>query len=174
MIVEEWKDIPGYEGKYQASDQGNVRALPHPVRLVTRTGTECTRMSPGRMLRPGAQASGHVSVALGKYNSQSVHRLVLTTFIGPCPEGCEALHLNHKPADNRLTNLIWGPRSENIRMDYEVGTRVPKLSATGIRGLVPDKRTGRIKVYVRPKGVSIYIGTFGTLDEAVQAQKGYA
>lgn len=52
-----------------------------------------------------------------------MHLLVLAAFVGPRPEGCESLHLNHFPWDNRLVNLRYGTRSENIRMDYEAGNR---------------------------------------------------
>lgn len=67
--------------------------------------------------------SGHVSVALGKGNSKLVHALVLLAFVGPRPDGFDILHMNHVPTDNRLSNLRYGTRSENMKMDYEVGTR---------------------------------------------------
>jgi hypothetical protein len=120
--VEQWKDVPGYEGRYQVSDLGRVRSLDHRVRLVCH-GVETTRLSPGRLLKPGRSRSGHVSVAIGKGNSRLVHQLVLEAFVGPRPKGAESLHLNHDPKDNRLSNLRYGTRSENLRMDYEVGVR---------------------------------------------------
>jgi len=123
-VIEVWRDVPGYEGRYQASDQGRVRSVDHRVRLVTRQAGETTRLVPGRILRPGKLKCGHVTVALGKGNSQSVHRIVLLTFVGPCPSGEEGLHLNHTPNDNRLSNLKYGTRSENLKMDYENGSRV--------------------------------------------------
>jgi hypothetical protein len=43
----------------------------------------------------------------------TIHRLILMAFIGPCPEGHEARHLNGNPLDNRLENLAWGTRSSN-------------------------------------------------------------
>lgn len=120
--MENWRDVPGHEGGYQVSDAGRVRSLPRRVRVVAH-GTEATRASPGRVLRPGTTRSGHVSVAIGKGNSRLVHQLVLEAFVGPRPEGCEVLHLNHRPADNRLENLRYGSRSENLKMDYASGTR---------------------------------------------------
>lgn len=44
----------------------------------------------------------------------SVHRLVALAFIGPCPEGMEVLHINGEPDDNRLENLRYGTRAENV------------------------------------------------------------
>lgn len=130
--MEAWRDIPGYEGRYQASDLGRVRSVDRRVRLVVH-GVETTRLARGQMLRPGPTQSGHLTVALGKGNSQSVHALVLLTFVGPAPEDHEALHLNHTPADNRLTNLKWGTRGENIAMDHEVGVRKVHPNFIGAR-----------------------------------------
>ena len=80
----------------------------------------------GRVLRPGKMKSGHVSVALGRKNSRLVHQLVLEAFVGPRPCAgtlIDVLHLNGVPNDNRLVNLRYGTRSENIRQDYETGVR---------------------------------------------------
>lgn len=129
---EAWKDIPGFEGRYQVSDAGRVRSLPHRVRLVAH-GKETTRLAPGHLLKPGTKSSGHVSVAIGKGNSRDVHRLVLEAFVGPCPDGCEVLHLNHNPADNRLENLRYGTRGENLKMDWDDGRRTVHPHFIGAR-----------------------------------------
>ena len=43
----------------------------------------------------------------------SVHRLVLETFVGPPPAGCQACHNNGDCHDNRVQNLRWGTAKEN-------------------------------------------------------------
>jgi hypothetical protein len=114
MRTENWKPIPGYEGSYEVSDLGRVRSLARRVRLVAH-GIEMTRSVPPRILRPGKQsASGHLSVALGKGNSQSVHVLVLLAFVGSAPEGCECLHIDGNATNNTLENLRWGTRRDNL------------------------------------------------------------
>lgn len=123
--MEIWKDLPGQEGRYQVSNTGNVRSTDRPVRVVCH-GVDTVRIAKGKLLRPGRNKSGHVTVAIGKGNSRQVHQLVLEAFVGPRPAGCEVLHLNHNPADNRLENLRYGTRSENLRMDYAAGTRQGK------------------------------------------------
>ena len=67
------------------------------------------------MLKPGRMNGGHVSVAIGKDNSRTVHSLVLEAFTGPCPTGCEGRHLNGQPDDNRWENLVWDTRGDNTR-----------------------------------------------------------
>lgn len=122
MNTEQWRDVPGFEGRYLVSDQGRVRSLDHYVR--TGPGGKGARLVRGRLLRPGPARSGHLSVAIGKGNTRQVHQLVLEAFfVGPLQPRLEPLHLNHNPADNRLENLRYGTRSENIKMDYAAGRR---------------------------------------------------
>ena len=112
-----WKDIPGYEGRYQASTLGRIKSL---ERLVPSknyaTGKPFLRTVPERILRPGKHCkSGHMSVVLGRgVSGKPVHQLVMLTFVGPPARGQEVLHNNGNPADNRLDNLRYGTRRENI------------------------------------------------------------
>lgn len=55
----------------------------------------------------------------------SVHRLVLLTFKGPCPEGMECCHGKGGPRDNRLENLRWGTHLENVREAEHLGYSSP-------------------------------------------------
>ena len=131
---ENWKDIPGFEGRYQASDAGRVRSVDRRVRLVAH-GVETTRLARGRILRPAPSRSGHLSVVLGRSNTRGVHTLVMRAFVGEPPEGNEVLHLDHNPTNNALANLRYGTRSENMRMDYAAGKRKvhPNFNRWGYR-----------------------------------------
>ena len=103
-VTETWLPIPGYEGRYDVSDQGRVRSwLP------------CRGMAIPRVLRPGINRGGYPLVVLyfnGK-TTREVHRLVSLAFIGPLPEGQHTRHLNGNPANNALSNLVYGTISEN-------------------------------------------------------------
>lgn len=139
--MEIWKDIPGYEGRYQASDLGRVRSMDRTEPFSSyflKSGlfrSASLRKFKGKILAPGPSKSGHTSVSLGRHNSQLVHVLVMLTFTGPCPEGHEVLHMNHVANDNRHSNLKYGTRSENIKMDYAVGARKvhPNFNRNGIK-----------------------------------------
>ena len=103
MFLEEWKDIPGYEGFYQASTEGRVR-----------------NKRTGRILRPGTcgRRGNYQQVGLmknGKRKWHRVHGLVWLTFNGPVPEGMEINHINQNVKDNRLENLNLLTHTENIR-----------------------------------------------------------
>lgn len=119
-MTERWLPVVGYEGLYEVSDLGRVRS-------VRRLGTD------GRVLRLNSRNDfGHLAVSLSKKNKRStqhVHTMVLTAFVGPCPEGKEACHYpDRDPANNCLINLRWDTRQGNAIDSIKHGT-----IATGIR-----------------------------------------
>ena len=148
MSTEVWKDIPGYEGEYQASNEGRIKSLERKaVSKNWYTGEPFYRTVPERILRPGRYCKGgHVSVILRKGTSgKPVHQLVMKTFIGEPPSGMEVLHINGVPTDNHLSNLRYGTRTENILDVYRQGGRWRKLSLDDVEAI-------RFGLYCRIKG----------------------
>lgn len=152
--MEEWRDIPGYEGKYQASSEGRIRSLDRYVR-VTPHGIEAKRKIKGRILRPGRFCkNGHVSVVLGHGSAGSpVHQLVALTFLGPKPEGTEVCHKDGNPLNNRVDNLRYDTRTQNILDVYRQGRawrkltiedvrKIRKMLSDGLSGVEISKRCG--------------------------------
>lgn len=120
---ERWKDVPGYAGRYQVSNLGRVKSLPH---FVTRKNVLCCGVSrvliPEKILKPQVQKpSGHLTVKLGHAPAKhhSVHRLVAEAFIGPCPVGLEVCHKDNDPTHNSVENLRYDTRSSN-RIDMVI------------------------------------------------------
>ena len=135
MEEEVWKDIHGYEGKYQASNMGRIRSLKRTITSKNRyTGKPFTHSVPERILKPGRFCkAGHVSVVLRRgTSSKPVHQLIMRTFIGEAPNGMEVLHINGVPTDNRLSNLRYGTRTDNILDVYRQGKRWRKLSVDDV------------------------------------------
>ena len=108
--MEVWKDIKGYEGVYQVSNQGRVRSL-------DRLNSAGKRMK-GSIRRQSKNSNGYLYVNLclnGKSFNCSVHRLVAITFI-PNPDNKYTVnHKNENKEDNRVENLEWMSLQENLR-----------------------------------------------------------
>jgi hypothetical protein len=122
--MENWKDIPGYEDRYQVSDQGRVQ-----------NGT--------RVLAQATMRSGHLTVHLRR-QTHYVHRLVLFAFVG-VPQlnvlRIEARHLDGNPSNNSLCNLAWGTVAENRADRRRLGEKA-KLSYSEMCQLQDDLRGG--------------------------------
>ena len=136
--TETWLPVVGFEGHYEVSDQGRVKTLKTDVA----TG--------GRILKPQVIAR-YYYVGLwknGKLKQSRLHRLVLLAFVGPCPEGMECLHGPGGKFDNRLSNLRWGTKSENMQ-DHVASGLHHEASKTHCEYDHPfdDENT-----YVRPDG----------------------
>ncbi len=121
-----WKDIPGYEGLYQASDLGRIRSLDRIVPFYTpRWKLHTTKTLRGRILKQAATPYLGVSLSKdGVLKPLEVHRLILLTFVGPCPEGMECCHKDGNRRNNRLTNLRWDTRKNNFHDNIANGTRM--------------------------------------------------
>ena len=112
MII--YKDIPGYEGYYQAGTDGSIRS----VTKVVKQHSGATQTKTGKILKPAKDRIGYMNCALSRFNKLSsfkVHRLVALAHI-PNPKGYR--EINHKDANklnNHVDNLEWCDRSYNIR-----------------------------------------------------------
>lgn len=112
-----WVPVPGYEGKYEVSNDGEVKSLARFIDKKSRSGNPCRHFYGEKIMKQSADKDGHLKVALsngdGKPVGRFVHSLVLTSFIGPRPEGMECCHGNGVASDNRLENLRWDTHANN-------------------------------------------------------------
>lgn len=112
--MEEFRDIPGYEGFYQISDLGNVISLVRLLPAAVAAGRRTAKQS----IMPGRNKQGRLQVTLCKRGFTKrfqVHRLVLLAFVGPCPEGMECRHLDGNHLNNRLDNLEWATHATSAK-----------------------------------------------------------
>lgn len=139
MNNERWLSIPGYDN-YEVSDRGRVRSWAIP-------GSRTGRAGKPKILKQST-VSGYRRITLcGK--SILVHRLVLTVFVGACPDGKETLHRNDIETDNRLSNLRWGTHTENIRQCVKNNHHSKARNTKCPQGHDFSPENTRIRVYVR-------------------------
>ena len=92
-----WKTIPNFSD-YAISDKGRVK------RLTQACGTQA-----GLILKSVFDKDGYLFVTLrgndGKTKQKYNHKLVIETFVGPCPEGYHSHHKDKIKTRNTLSNL---------------------------------------------------------------------
>jgi hypothetical protein len=114
MMEEIWKDIKGFEGRYQVSNMGRVRSL-------DRTDIDCRgriRHTKGMVLKDSFNDHGYYRVSLSdghrNYTHYEVHRLVALHFVPGYKEGLVVNHKNEIKTDNRAENLEWCTQAYNL------------------------------------------------------------
>lgn len=157
-----WADIPEFEGRYQASNMGNIRS----VDRIDAQG----RNWPGRILKQSATRGGYLNVNLymnGKSHMRRVNRLVLQAFEGDQPD-LQSAHENGDRTDNRLTNLSWKTPEDNTADRLLHGTLYRTHCRRG-HELTPDN----LVAYDLKKGIR-RCRTCERLSSARRAPKGTA
>jgi len=109
----EWKDIPSYEGIYEASTDGQIRSKEGKTTHSTRHGS---RVWKSRVLKQKVGKDTCCRVTLYKDKIEKtwlVHRLVALTFI-PTIKGKEYInHIDGDRLNNSVGNLEWCNHEEN-------------------------------------------------------------
>ena len=118
---ETWKDIPGYEGIYQASTFGRIRT---PEGKTTHSSLHGTKHWKSRILKGRGNRPEGARVSLWKDKKAKdflVARLVALTFLGEPPEDFTVNHKDGNRFNNRIDNLEWLSRADNIRHGFITG-----------------------------------------------------
>lgn len=139
--MEIWKDIPGYEGLYQASNLGNIKSLNY-----NNTKKE-------KLLKTKYDKRGYLAIELrnkGKRYYTRVHRLVAMAFI-PNPNNYPQVnHKDENKENNNVDNLEWCTNDYNAHY----GTRYERI------------RTKLLKPVKQYDLDGNYIQTFNSIEEA--------
>jgi len=115
--TETWLDIPGYKNYYQVSDRGHIKSLSRWEKGLR------TKRIQEKILKSIVSTKGYLQVGLYKNNSMTiyqVHRLVLLTFQGDCPEGLQVNHIDGNRKNNNLENLEYVTPSENLLHSFNI------------------------------------------------------
>lgn len=150
--IELWRDIPGYEGYYQASSFGRIRGVDRTVK--TFGGGNVLLKS--KIIKFKKNNHPYFSIKLHKDGIgklRSVHRFIAETWI-PNPENKPQVnHLDGNKKNNRVDNLAWATRSENAKHAVLFGLMKPlkgedvnfsKLIESDVLSIVAEYNEGKI------------------------------
>lgn len=165
--MEEWRPIKGYEGKYEISSMGRVKALP---KFVNHSRNSNYKVFHGeKVIKSANNGNGYRYISLtinGKRKNHYIHRLVADAFLGGIPDGMVVDHIDHNRGNNAVENLRIVTQKENtnhsrhLMLEGMKKRRKPK--STGERYIT--KRRNRYEFYI--ERLHIY-KSFETLEEAV-------
>lgn len=100
-----WKPVVGFEGRYEVSNDGQIRSLDYDGQIY---GYPCKKK--GRLLKLCDRGNGYLFVTMGDGKKQynvNVHRAVAEAFI-PNPDGLPMVnHKDRNPKNNTVENLEW-------------------------------------------------------------------
>lgn len=134
-MEEIWKDIPGYEGYYQASNLGNIKSLLFQNNVYNK------KYKREKILKQKRSKDNTMRIELwkdGEHRTWLVHRLIALTFL---ENGNKNLTVNHKDGNrlnNNVENLEMVTLKENIQHAFRTGLQHQ------IKVKITDKITGTI------------------------------
>lgn len=135
-VEEIWKDIKGYKGLYQISNLGRIKSL---GRTIKRDKKGEMRIEE-KIIQVHTLKNGYNKVDLfkeGKKKCCYIHRLVAEAFIPNTDRKKDVNHINGIKLDNRVENLEWATRSENMKHAFRTG-----LSATTEAQRIAARKNG--------------------------------
>jgi hypothetical protein len=158
--VEIFKDVVGYEGLYQISNKGSIKALLRTSYQKGRWGLALVTF-PERNMRIFRTGAGYNYIALckdGVSTKHLVHRLVLAAFNGKSDLQCN--HKDGNKDNNNIENLEYVTSLQNLRHCIDVlnkkrgeGMAQAKLKEKDIKKIRTDKRI--LKEIAADYGVSL-------------------
>lgn len=109
-----WKDIPGYEGIYQASNLGRVKSVKRKCWHKDAHGGRALFHYKGKILKQSINKYGYMTVPLGTaHPCMTVHRLVCTAFHANTEDKPFVNHIDGDKTNNCPENLEWCTNQEN-------------------------------------------------------------
>lgn len=127
-MIEEWRDIPEYEGLYEVSNFGRIRSVGR-IGYHPRYG----RMHRKSRIMTLTCAGKYLSVCLHKQRVQEVrhvHYYVTAAFLGPRQQGAHVCHADGDGCNNRIDNLRYDTPSNNCK-DKRFHGRIPVGEKSG-------------------------------------------
>lgn len=132
-MIEEWKDISGYEGLYQVSNLGRVKSLPK-AQCCPNCKAPVKPLSKEVILKGRVNSRGYIQVILSSKSIKktfNIHRLVGRHFLDIEGINIDEMTIHHKYFDklnNKADNLEWCYLHENIEYSVDAGKHHAKTN----------------------------------------------
>ena len=148
-MEEIWKDIPDYDGMYQASNLGRIKSLKY--------GKE-------RIIKNYFDGKGYFQTSLSKKSKQKtikVHKIIALVFLNhkPCGHNMYIDHINNIKTDNSIENLQIITSRENNNKDR-------KNESSKYRGVSWSKTAKKWVSKIEINRKTINLGYFDNEEEA--------
>ena len=145
--MEQWKDIPGYEGYYQISSFGQVKNI-----------------QTNKLLKGDINNAGYKRVVLYTPTKHRyfIHQLVAKIFCEGWQNGLVVNHIDGNKQNNNKNNLEWVTRSHNDLHAFALKLREPQGAA-----LIQQKKSKR-KVYMYEYNTNDLIKIYNSADAIAQ------
>jgi hypothetical protein len=164
--VEQWKDIPDYEGYYQISNLGRVKSLEKTLVIRER---KCVYKA--LIKKNLISKRGYWEISLYKNNKEcrkKIHRLLAICFIINPKNHPQVNHIDGNRLNNEILNLEWVNNRENTCHRIKSSNCTSKY--TGVSYFKRDKKWRSL---IRVNEKRIYLGLFKTEEEAYQKRVEY-
>ncbi len=119
-MIEEWKDVAGYEGHYMVSNNGVLKTLSRIIKWYTGSDYQISE----RIIKGSNHPRGYMSIHLalnGAHSMRLVHRVVAIAFI-PNPENYPCVnHIDGNKKNNNVSNLEWCTHKQNTDHAIRIG-----------------------------------------------------
>jgi len=150
MEQEIWKDIQGYEGKYQVSNIGRVKSL---ERVSTFNNSKGLKKE---IIIKSWNDSDYIRVKLCKESVEKthrVHRLVANHFLENPLNKSQVNHKNGVKSDNRVENLEWVTNSENAIHAFKNNLRKSPSGSNHVNSKLNEEKVLEIRKIGRSKSL---------------------
>jgi hypothetical protein len=120
MQKEIWKEIPLFEGYYEASNLGQIRRMKNAT--IYKDGRIANFSQ--TILKPSICKKGYAKVYLSKNSKKysiRVHQLIARTFIANPENKATVNHIDLNKLNNTVENLEWATNLENMRHAFKSG-----------------------------------------------------